>query len=117
MPSPRKTRSLTVAHGEIDASDKTTSLLLPNRDHGPWMPFERFADTMTTSRTKLGRHSHQAEEAVIYLVEGEVDHMDDSGRREGHTPGSVEALTAHQQINHRLEQPKAKPAHRRAVAA
>ncbi len=34
MPSPRKTRSLTVAHGEIDASDKTTSLLLPIMDPG-----------------------------------------------------------------------------------
>jgi len=110
MPSPRKTRSLTVAHGEIDASDKTTSLLLPNRDHGPWLPFERFAETMTTSRTKLGRHSHQAEEVVIYLVEGEVDHMDDSGRREGLTPGSVAVLTAHEEISHDLEMLKGKRA-------
>src|SRR5437870_4914592 len=110
MPSPRKTRSLTVAHGEIDASDKTTSLLLPNRDHGPWLPFERFAETMTTSRTKLGRHSHQAEEVVIYLVEGEVDHMDGSGRREGLTPGSVAVLTAHEEISHDLEMLKGKRA-------
>src|SRR5206468_2121371 len=82
MPSPQKPRSLTIAHGEIDASDKTTSLLFPSREQAPWLPFERFAETMTTSRTKLGRHGHQAEEVVIYLVDGEVDHVDDSGRRE-----------------------------------
>jgi len=110
MPSPRKTRSLTVAHGEIDASDKTTSLLFPSREHGPWLPFERFAETMTTSRSKLGRHSHQAEEVVIYLVEGEVDHVDDSGRREGLTPGSVAVLTAHEEISHDLEMLKGKRA-------
>src|SRR2546425_932239 len=81
MPSPQKPRSLTIAHGEIDASDKTTSLLFPSREQAPWLPFERFAETMTTSRTKLGRHGHQAEEVVIYLVDGEVDHVDDSGRR------------------------------------
>src|SRR2546427_12581272 len=102
MPSPRKARSLIVAHGEIDASDKTTSLLFPSREHGPWLPFERFAETMTTSRSQLGRHSHQAEEVGIYLVEGEVDHVDDSGRREGLTPGSVAVLTAHEDISHDL---------------
>ena len=110
MPSPRKTRSLTVAHGEIDASDKTTSLLFPSREHGPWLPFERFAETMTTSRSKLGRHSHQAEEVVIYLVEGEVDHMDAAGRREALTPGSVAVLTAHEEISHDLEMLKGKRA-------
>ena len=110
MPSPRKTRSLTVAHGEIDASDKTTSLLFPSREHGPWLPFERFAETMTTSRSKLGRHSHQAEEVVIYLVEGEVDHMDAAGRRESLTPGSVAVLTAHEEVSHDLEMLKGKRA-------
>jgi redox-sensitive bicupin YhaK (pirin superfamily) len=110
MPSPRKARSLTVAHGEIDASDKTTSLLFPSREHGPWLPFERFAETMTTSRSKLGRHSHQAEEVVIYLVEGEVDHMDGSGRREALTPGSVAVLTAHEEVSHDLEMLKGKRA-------
>src|SRR2546430_15129687 len=72
MPSPQKPRSLTIAHGEIDASDKTTSLLFPRREQAPRRPFERFAATMTTSRTKLGRHGHQAEEDVVYLVDREA---------------------------------------------
>jgi len=110
MPSPQKPRSLTIAHGEIDASDKTTSLLFPSREQGPWLPFERFAETMTTSRTKLGRHAHQAQEVVIYLVEGEVDHMDGSCRRDGLTPGSVAVLTAHEEISHDLEMLKGKRA-------
>src|SRR5213593_2873787 len=103
MPSPQKPRSLKIVQGEIDASDKTTSLLLPNRDQGPWLPIERFAETMTTSRTKLGRHPHQAEEVLIYMVEGEVDHVDGSGRRDALTPGSVAVLTAHEEISHDLE--------------
>ena len=110
MPSPQKPRSLTIAHGEIDASDKTTSLLFPSREQAPWLPFERFAETMTTSRTKLGRHPHQAEEVVIYLVDGEVDHVDDSGRREALTAGSVAVLTAHQEISHDMEMLKGKRA-------
>ena len=110
MPSPQKPRSLTIAHGEIDASDKTTSLLFPSQGHGPWLPFERFAETMTTSRTKLGRHPHQAEEVVIYLVEGEVDHVDGSGRREALTAGSVAVLTAHEEISHDMEMLKGKRA-------
>ncbi len=110
MPSPRQPRSLKTVHGEIDASDKTTSLLFPNRDQGPWLPFERFAETMTTSRTKLGRHPHQAEEVVIYLVEGEVDHMDGSGRRDPLPVGSVAVLTAHEEISHDLEMRKGKRA-------
>jgi len=65
---------------------------------------------MTTSRSKLGRHSHQAEEVVIYLVEGEVDHMDAAGRRESLTPGSVALLTAHEEISHDLEMLKGKRA-------
>src|SRR6266704_1784884 len=72
MPSPRKTRSLTVAHGEIDASDKTTSLLFPSREHGPWLPFERFAETMTTSRTKRGRHSPRGDFSRSRDAEGET---------------------------------------------
>ncbi len=110
MPSPRKTRSLKIVHGEIDASDKTTSLLFPNHDQGPWLPFERMAETMTTSRTRLGRHAHQAEEVVIYMVEGEVDHVDDSGRRDALTPGSVALLTAHEEISHDMEMLKGKRA-------
>src|SRR5436309_9845325 len=110
MPSPQKPRSLTIAHGEIDASDKTTSLLFPSREQAPWLPFERFAETMTTSRTKLGRHPHQAEEVVINMVDGEVDHVDDSGRREALTAGSVAVLTAHEEISHDMEMLKGKRA-------
>ena len=52
----------------------------------------------------------EAEEVVIYLVEGEVDHVDDSGRREALTAGSVAVLTAHEEISHDMEMLKGKRA-------
>lgn len=110
MPRAGETRSLKIVHGEIDASDRTTSLLFPNRDQGPWLPFERFSETMTTARTKLGRHPHQTQEVLIYMVEGEVDHVDGSGKREALTPGSVAVLTAHEEISHDLEMLRGKRA-------
>src|SRR2546425_10395220 len=71
-----------------------------------------FNDTATTEIYTLSLHDALpiSEEVVIYLVEGEVDHMDDSGRREGLTPGSVAVLTAHEEISHDLEMLKGKRA-------
>src|SRR5713226_8721140 len=86
-------------------SARTTSLLFPNRDQGPWLPFERFAETMTTARTKVERHNHQAEEVFMYVLDGEVQHIDGSGRHDALTPGSTAVLTAHEEMSHELVEP------------
>lgn len=102
MAKPGEAGNLTIVRGEIDASDRTTSLLFPNRDQGPWLPFERFAETMTTARTKIERHNHQAEEVFMYVLDGEIQHIDGSGRHDDLTPGSIAVLTAHEQMSHEM---------------
>jgi redox-sensitive bicupin YhaK (pirin superfamily) len=110
MAKPDSTRNLRIVHAEIDASDKTTSLLFPHRDQGPWLPFERFAETITTSRTKMERHPHRGEEVLIYVLDGEIEHVDGSGHRERLGPGSLALLTAHEEIAHELATVKGKRA-------
>jgi quercetin 2,3-dioxygenase len=102
MPDPAHLAIPKVVHGEIDADERTTRLLFPTRDQAAWIPFERFAESMTTSRSRLGRHPHQAEEVVMYMLEGEVQHLDNSGRSETLTPGSSVVLTAHEEFYHEL---------------
>lgn len=110
MPEPAHPAALKVVHGEIDADERTTRLLFPTRDQAAWMPFERFAESMTTSRTRFGRHPHQAEEVVMYMLDGELQHLDNSGRSEMLTPGSSVVLTAHEEFSHELVTVKGKRA-------
>lgn len=102
MAKPDAARTLKVVRAEIDADERTTNLLFPNRNQGPWLPFERFAETITTSRTKIGRHPHRAEEVMMYVLEGAIEHVDDSGRREALTRGTVALITAHEEVSHEL---------------
>lgn len=110
MAKPDSMRSLKIVRGEIDASDRTTSLLFPNRDQGPWLPFERFAETITTSRTKLERHPHRGEEVLLYVLDGEIEHVDGSGHRETLGAGSLAFLTSHEEMSHELATVKGKRA-------
>ncbi len=91
-----------VVRGEIDADERTNRLLFPTRDQPAWLPFERFAESMTTGRTKLERHAHQAQEVVLYLLEGEIEHVDQGGHRERLTPGCTVVLSAHDEAHHQL---------------
>jgi redox-sensitive bicupin YhaK (pirin superfamily) len=102
MATPDAARTLKVVRSEIDADEQTTSLLFPNRNQGPWLPFERFAETITTSRTKIGRHPHRAEEVLMYVLEGTIEHVDGSGRRESLTGGTVALISAHEEVSHEL---------------
>jgi len=109
-PKGRQARGLTIASSQIDASDVTARLLLPTAAQGPWMPFERVAETVATSRKKAGLHLHQAEEVVAYVLEGYVDHEDDAGHSDALTPGSVIVLTAHHPVQHELRMEKGRTA-------
>ena len=100
----------TIASSLIDASDVTARLLLPTSAQGPWQPFERFAETVATSRKKAGLHPHQAQEVVTYVLEGYVDHTDDAGHQDALTAGSVIVLTAHEPVQHELRMQKGRTA-------
>ncbi len=99
-----------IAAGQIEASDITSRLLFPTALQGPWLPFERLAETIATSRKKEGLHPHQAEEVVVYVLEGYVDHEYDGGQHATLTQGSVLLLTAHEEIRHQLVMQKGRSA-------
>jgi redox-sensitive bicupin YhaK (pirin superfamily) len=96
--------------GYVDASDITSRLLIPTSEQVPWLPIERFSETIATSRKKDGPHPHVAEEVVAYVLEGFVDHEYDGGKRETLASGSVVVLTAHDEILHELVMQKGRTA-------
>lgn len=99
-----------IVTGQLDASDVTSSLLIPNATQVPWLPIERFGETMATPRKKEGPHPHVAEEVVAYVLEGFVDHEYDGGKAETLEAGSVLVLTAHEEVLHELVMRKGRSA-------
>src|SRR5437899_9253621 len=85
-----------------DLSDPTSHLLIPTVEQGPFLPFDRFAETLATRRTQLGLHPHLAEEVVAYVLDGYVHHEDGTGNHTVLNPGSVLVVTTHQEIRHEL---------------
>src|SRR2546423_15320579 len=81
-----------------DLSDPTSHLLMPTAEQGPFPPYDRFAETVATSRMQLGLHSHLAEEVVTYVLDGSVHHEDGGGPHTVLSPGSVLVITAHQGV-------------------
>jgi redox-sensitive bicupin YhaK (pirin superfamily) len=85
-----------------DEDDPESRLLMPTREEGPFLPFERFAETFAKSRTEIGFHPHEAQEVIAYILEGYVHHEDATGHHADLSTGSVLVVTAHQEIRHRL---------------
>jgi len=110
VPPASEPREMTIVHGEIDASDMTTHLLFPTRDSPPFLPFQRFAESMATSRKKGELHSHVGEEVFAYVLEGYIDHEDGSGHHASLTEGSLLALTARDEIRHALRMERGRTA-------
>ena len=102
MTAAGKDRRITVVRSHPDLSDPFTRLLMPTAEQGPFPPFDRFADTLATSRVQLGLHSHLAEEVVTYVLDGQVHHEDGAGQHTILRPGSVLVVTAHEEIRHEL---------------
>jgi redox-sensitive bicupin YhaK (pirin superfamily) len=98
-----------LVNGQIEASDVASRLLLPTSEQGPWLPYERFAETIATSRKIEGPHPHEAEELLVYVLEGFVDHAYD-GKHETLSEGSIVVLTAHDEIRHELVMQKGRSA-------
>src|SRR5947208_13453562 len=85
-----------------DLSDPTAHLLMPTAEQGPFPPFDRFAESVATSRMQAGLHPHLSEEVVVYVLDGYVRHEDGTGNHTVMNPGSVLVVTAHQEIRHEL---------------
>ena len=72
-----------------DLSDPTAHLLMPTAEQGPFPPFDRFAESVATSRMQAGLHPHLSEEVVAYVLDGYVRHEDGTGNHTVMNPGSV----------------------------
>jgi redox-sensitive bicupin YhaK (pirin superfamily) len=91
-----------VVDSRVEEDEPEVRLLMPTVVQGPFLPFERFADTTETKRTQVGLHPHEAEEVVGYVVEGYVHHEDGEGHHADLSEGSVLVAEAHREIRHEL---------------
>ena len=94
--------SVIIRSSHEDLSDPTAHLLMPTAEQGPFPPFDRFAESVATSRMQAGLHPHLSEEVVAYVLDGYVRHEDGAGNHTVMNPGSVLVVTAHQEIRHEL---------------
>jgi redox-sensitive bicupin YhaK (pirin superfamily) len=85
---------MTVVQGDIDSTDITARLLFPTPERKAFLPFERFAESVATSRKKGELHAHTGQEVVTYVLEGYIDHEYGAGVHDNLTQGSVLLLTA-----------------------
>ncbi len=96
-------RQLNVVASQMILEDVQGRVLFPTPTRGPWLPFVRFAETLTTGGGfDPEGHSHQQEEVLNYLLEGEVEYEDDGGRRSVLGEGTVALLTARKEAHHNL---------------
>src|SRR5205823_5465832 len=86
-------RSMSIVHGVIDDSDITARILFPTREKEPFLPFERFAESVATSRKKGDLHAHLGQEVVTYVLEGTVDHEYGAGVHDNLTPASSSPIS------------------------
>jgi redox-sensitive bicupin YhaK (pirin superfamily) len=98
--SPRQMR---VASSRIDLSDVSGRVLFPSPVQGPWLPFLRFADSITTGGGDDPEgHTHVEEEVLNYIVQGRTEYEDNTGHRTILEPGMLELLTAREETRHKL---------------
>src|SRR5687768_1762565 len=102
MPQTREPGRVVIVSSHHELDDPSTRLLMPTAEQGPFLPFDRFAETVATGRGSRGRHPHLAEEVVAYILEGFVRHAGGEDPSTVLGPGSVLVLTAHEEIRHEL---------------
>lgn len=96
-------RELRVVTSRIELEDVSGRVLFPTPVQGPWLPFLRFADTITSGAGDDPEgHTHLEEEALNYVITGRVDYDDETGHRSVLGPGAVELLTAHEETRHKV---------------
>ncbi len=102
MPENETRRTVTRVGSHPDEDDPQTQLLMPTQEEGPFLPFERFGETLAKNRMEVGLHPHEGQEVVTYVLEGYVHHEDAAGHHADLSAGSVLVVTAHEEIRHRL---------------
>jgi redox-sensitive bicupin YhaK (pirin superfamily) len=96
-------RELRVVSSQIDLEDVSGRVLFPTPSQGPWMPFARVAETTIHRPAGASEgHGHREEEVLNYVVEGRVEHEDDTGVKSVLEAGSVSLLTAPVEGDHNL---------------
>jgi redox-sensitive bicupin YhaK (pirin superfamily) len=96
-------RELRVVASRIELADVSGRVLFPSPVQGPWLPFLRFADTITMGGGDDPEgHTHLDEEVLNFIVEGRVDYEDDVGRASILEAGTLELLTAREETRHKL---------------
>jgi redox-sensitive bicupin YhaK (pirin superfamily) len=96
-------REVRVVSSRMELEDVSGKVLFPTPTQGPWTPFLRFAETVTTGGGRDAEgHSHRREEVVNYVLEGRVEYEDDAGRRSPLEAGTVVLLTAREEARHNL---------------
>jgi redox-sensitive bicupin YhaK (pirin superfamily) len=98
-------RELRVVASRIELDDISGSVLFPTPAQGPWLPFVRFAVTISTGGgDDPAGHSHRGEEVMNYILEGHVGYEDDVGHDSVLERGAVVLLTAREEAHHNLMQ-------------
>jgi redox-sensitive bicupin YhaK (pirin superfamily) len=67
--------------------------LFPTPSQGPWWPFAALVDCSVTGAEDPSPHPHRDEEAVNYVVQGELTHEDEPGKVTSMPAGTVAVLT------------------------
>jgi quercetin 2,3-dioxygenase len=95
-------RELRVVATRVDLGDVSGRVLFPTPAQGPWMPFSRVAETVTTAAGDGDGegHSHRQEEVLNYILEGEVEYEEEVGHRSVLGPGTVALFTAREPARH-----------------
>jgi redox-sensitive bicupin YhaK (pirin superfamily) len=96
-------RGLKVISSQMDLEDVSGRVLFPSPNQGPWIPFLRVAETrMSRQGNGAEGHDHREEEVLNYVLEGLVEHEDDTGVKSLLEPGAVSLLTARVEGHHNL---------------
>jgi len=96
-------REIVVVASRMELDDVSGRVLFPAPQMGPWLPFVRFAETLTTGTGDAAdSHAHRAEEVMSYVVEGRVEYVDDREQSTLLDPGAVVLLTAREESRHNL---------------
>jgi redox-sensitive bicupin YhaK (pirin superfamily) len=98
----RQQGTVRIVTTHADLSDPDSHLLMPTAEQGPFPPFDRFAETVASAGMRPGLHPHLTEEVLVYILDGNVHHVDGKGQETVLSPGAVLLITAHQEIRHEL---------------
>lgn len=101
---PEPARDLRVVASHIDLEGISGRVLFPTPTQGPWLPFLRYAETVTAGGGDDAEgHTHQDEEVLNYIVSGRAEYEDHDGRRSTLGAGTVELLLARDETRHMLK--------------